>query len=133
MISTFIISITVLSMLTLRVGQAQTMQTLQQYDSAWMLMEYKLSELRYIANSESGFANLQNNLGGSIQSGDITYSQFNYTITWQVSDLSQSTDLLAVKKILVKVSWDNEFASSHTITASTLLAAFSFDGVRVNL
>lgn len=130
MMSVFIMSTFMLGVMTLQLNKAKIAQVQQQYYGAWLLMEYKLSELRLLANSDDAFNQIESNVGGMQASGDVAYSQYNYSLSWQVTNAMTDDDMLHIKTINVVVAWQNQFDDINQISEETIVAVHYKAGAR---
>lgn len=121
-ISTFITTLSVLSIAGLKSSQASATQSQLQFYNAWQLLDYKLTDLRRVVNNESSFATLADDAGGVIPSGENQQAQFTYKLNWQVEAMTDETMALSVKKVTVTVSWQNRKDEKLMISDSTLLS-----------
>jgi len=125
MVSTFLTAVTVLAITGLKHSQENAMQTQLQFYNAWALLDFKLTDLRSIANSETEFLLLADDHGGALASGEVQQAQFIYQLSWRVSNMIDIPTALAVKKVTVSVTWKGANNVDISITDSTLLSVLT--------
>ena len=121
-ISTFITTLSVLSIAALKSSQASVSQSQLQFYNAWQLLDYKLTDLRRLVNNENNFISLNDDVGGEIASGENQQAQFIYKLNWQVNEITDGTMALSVRKVTVTVSWQSRDDDKLMISDSTLLS-----------
>lgn len=123
MISLFIFTLCMLSIVGLRTTQAKVMQQQQQHSAAWALIGYKLIELRSLTGSSTEYDSVLQNSGGVMAAGDVEYEQYSFNLSWNVAVIPSSQNQLTVKRVDVNVTWLDHDGQPQSIRASTLLGA----------
>jgi len=121
MVCLFMLTTSLFGVTGLKLIQAKIILQQSQYTTAWALMEFKLTELRYLTDSVDGFNMLSSNLGGNLSAGDIQYDQHQFNLSWQVSSLSTVTTNL-LKVVEIKVNWLDNSNSSQMISHKMMLS-----------
>lgn len=117
MLTTSLFGITGLKLIQTNVALQQS-----QHTAAWVLMEYKLTEIRYLTDSLAGFSALSSNLGGDLKAGDMQYDQHQFNLTWQVASQSTLTTSDLLKEVEVKVSWLDNTNTPQMISNKLMLS-----------
>lgn len=121
MICLFMLTTSIFSITGLKLNQAPIVLHQSQYTTAWVLMEYKLNELRYLTDSIDEFNTLSSNLGGNLRAGDMHYDQHKFNLTWQVRSLTTITTSSLLKEVVIKINWIDKTNSPQTISSMTIL------------
>ncbi|PKH04720.1 hypothetical protein [Moritella sp. Urea-trap-13] len=121
MICLFMLSTSIFGITGLKLTQAKIALQQSQYTAAWALMEYKLNELRSLADSSAGFTSLSTNLGGNLSAGDIQYDQHGFSLTWQVTALTILSTSSLLKEVEVKINWLDKTNAAQMISSNTIL------------
>lgn len=123
MISIFIFTLCMLSILGLRTTQAKVMHQQQQHSAAWALIGYKLIELRSLTRSTTEYNSVLHNSGGDMAAGVVEYEQYSFNLSWNVLVLPRGQNQLPIKRIDVNVNWLDHDRQPQVLSASTLLGA----------
>jgi len=121
MICLFMLILPIFGMTALKLTQAHIVLQQSQYKSAWALMEYKQNELRYLTDSIDEFNALSSNSGGGLVAGNIDYDQYQFNLTWQVTETTTKATSSLLKEVIVKISWVERNDISRTISDMTTL------------
>ena len=123
MISIFIFTLCMLSILGLRATQAKVMHQQQQHSAAWALIGYKLIELRSLTGSSTEYNSVLDNGGGDMAAGVVEYEQYSFNLSWNVLVLPRGQNQLQIKRVDINVNWLDHDRQPQALSASTLLGA----------